>query len=231
MKPEDVKACQKLWKYQDFMDRTSEFQGLDREKLKQMMPQMVKILMDRREKDPLIMYERIIEEIRKIWTASESMPVHGGWHHFLVPGILMQALRNNGYDFTEEDVKEAMERGRMIPGGGCGFQGVCGAGGAVGIVLSIVERSNPVHKEERSRALMGTSEAYKRIARIGGSRCCPLSTYTALNLGAKVLEDMGYKLELSKLSRRCTFSTLNDECHGPTCPYYPRPPSNRSKPS
>ena len=105
-----------------------------------------------------------------------------------------------------------------------------GAGGAVGIALSIVERSNPVHEEGRSRALMGTSEAYKRIGRIGGSRCCPLSTYTALSLGASVLEEMGCKLELSKLSRRCAFFSLNDECHGPSCPYHPRPQSNRSRP-
>ena len=92
------------------MDRTSEVQGLDREKLKEMMSVIVRILMSRKEKDPLIMYERIIEEARKIWTASERMPAHGGWHHLLVAGILVQALRSNGYDFSAEDVMEAVER-------------------------------------------------------------------------------------------------------------------------
>lgn len=168
------------------------------------------------------MYERIIEETRRIWTASKKMPVHGGWHHFLVAGILMQTLRNNGYNFTEEDVKEAVERGMMIPGGGCGFHGVCGAGSGIGIVLSIVGRSNPLHKDERSRSLLATSEAYQRIAKLGRSRCCPLSTYTTLNLGAKLLTDLGYKVELSKCTRRCAFHALNDECHGLPCPYYPR---------
>jgi hypothetical protein len=222
MKPTDLEACMKLWKHREFMDKTSELQGMDQEKLKRTVPLMISMLMVRREKDPLVMYERIIGETRRIWTASKKMPIHGGWHHFLVPGILMQILRNNDYNFTEEDLKEAIERGMMIPGGGCGFHGVCGAGSGIGIVLSIVGRSNPLHKDERSRALLGTSEAYKRIARIGGSRCCPLSTYTTLSLGAKILMDMGYKMKLSRLSRRCVFSSINDECHGLTCPYYPR---------
>lgn len=48
------------------MDKASELQGMDQEKLKQTIPLMIGILMKRKEKDPLIMYEKIIEEARKI---------------------------------------------------------------------------------------------------------------------------------------------------------------------
>jgi len=226
VKAEDVETCLRLWKYQEFMGKTRELQGMDPEKLKGTIPRMIKTLMQHKEKDPLVMYERIIDETSKTWTASRQMPIHGGWHHFLVAGILVQALRNNGYDFTEEDVKEAVERGLMLPGGGCGFHGVCGAGSGLGIALSIVGRSTPIHKEQRSRALMGSSEAYKRISRLGGPRCCPLSTYTTLSLGVKALRDLGYDIQSSKVAGRCVFYDINDECHGEACPYHPRPDSD-----
>jgi hypothetical protein len=166
------------------------------------------------------MYELIIEELGAQWTGPEDLPVHGDWHHVLVPGILTAVLRNNGYDVPDEKIIEAMRRGSTIPPGVCGLHGFCGAGAGIGAALSVVRETTPMSDEERSAGLMASSEVFRRIAKLGGPRCCALSTYTAINLGARILIDLGYNIPLSKVARRCRFSRLNQECHA-DCPYRP----------
>jgi hypothetical protein len=180
-----------------------------------------KAVLGSEEKDPLRMYEKIIEELGPQWKGPGRLPVHGDWHHVLVPGILTAVLRNNGYDVTDEKIAEAMRRGAMVPPGVCGSHGICGAGAGIGTALSVIGGTTPPRSgEERSRGLLASSEVYRRIAKLGGPRCCVLSTYTAINLGARILIDMGYRIPLSRVARRCLFHKLNEECHE-DCPYRP----------
>jgi len=222
MNEEEFEECLAIPTFDGFMTRAMEIMGMDQERFAGTLPSIIEIVLEMEEKDPVLMYESVIEAIRGIWTATTSLPVHGAWHHFLVPGIIVKSLQNNGYGFSDEDVREAIHRGMMIPGGGCGFHGVCGAGTGAGIAVSVVLGSNPLHDENRSRALETSAEAYTRISKLGGPRCCPLSTYTSIRVVVRILADLGYELPMSKLGGRCPYSEINADCHRERCPYYPR---------
>lgn len=222
MNPAQFEECKQISGYDEWMKSALEFDELSMEDYKEFMPVVFEIVPGMEDKDPVVMYEKVIAELRDRWTASESLPFHGPWHHGLVAGILVASLRNNGYEFTDEDVREALKRGLMVPAGGCGFLGVCGAGTGLGIALSIIQGSTPFHEEKRSRSLEAGKEAFARIARLGGPRCCTLSTYTTLHLAGRVLKDFGYDLPVSRVGGRCVDYALNPQCHLERCPYFPR---------
>lgn len=222
MKPEEFEECKKVNRYDDFVETALKFDNLTMEEYKEFMPNIFEVVPKRREKQPILMYEKIIEELKKRWIASEQLPFHGPWHHGLVAGIIIASLKNNEYDFTDANIEEALKRGLMIPAGSCGFLGSCGAGTSLGIATSIITKSTPFHNDERSKALEATSEAINGIAKLGGPRCCRLSTYTTLSLAVKRLAEMGYKLPIEETVGRCESHKLNTQCHGLKCPYYPR---------
>jgi len=222
MNREEFEACKRIAGYDEWMDAALGYDGLSVEDYKAFMPVIFEIVPAREEKDPVEIYRAIIEELRKRWTASDNLPFHGPWHHGMVAAIIIASLRNNGYDFTDADVAEALKRGLMIPGGACGFHGICGAGTGLGIAMSIVTRSTPFHDEERSDVLKVAIEAIARIGRAGGPRCCALSTYSTLSLAVKKLGEMGYKLPSRKMAGVCADHDLNLQCHGASCPYFPR---------
>lgn len=222
MKPEEFDECKNIGDYDDFMEAALAFTGLSAEDYEEFMPVIFEVVPAVKETDPVVMYENIISELRRRWTASENLPFHGPWHHGLVAGIIVCALRNCGYDISDEDVVEALKRGLMIPAGSCGFLGVCGAGSGLGIALDIIGGSTPFHDDERSGGMKVNLEVLKRIAALGGPRCCKLSTYTTLNLAGRVLGDIGYDMPVSSVGGRCADHELNPQCHGERCPYFPR---------
>jgi hypothetical protein len=130
MKPGEFDQCKDIDRYYDFMEAALEFDQLSMEDYKDFMPVIFEIVPAMEDKDPVVMYEKVISELRNRWTASENLPFHGPWHHGLVAGILICALRNNGYEFDDDDIREALNRGLMMPAGSCGFLGLCGAGAA-----------------------------------------------------------------------------------------------------
>ncbi|OKY77789.1 MAG: Redox-active protein with multiple conserved metal-binding region [Candidatus Methanohalarchaeum thermophilum] len=218
MNPEKFEDCKEISDYDEFMEAST---SVSLEEYKEFMSNIFEVVPEREEKDPVKLYEKTIEELRSRWVASEKIPVHGPWHHGLVGGILVTSLKNNGYSFSEEDIEEALERGLMIPGGACGFHGSCGAASGLGIAVSIATRGTPFHDEKRTKALTANSKAYKRIAELGGPRCCTLSTYTTLDLAEEILKEIGYSIPLSDVEGRCKVYRENDECHGIKCPYFP----------
>ena len=217
---EEFEECSRIAFYDEFMATALDFDRLSMEDYKAFMPALFDVVPARAERDPVEMYQAIIEELRERWTASEELPFHGPWHHGMIAGIIVAALRNNGYDFTDADVCEALKRGLMIPAGSCGFHGVCGAGSGLGIAVSVAGRSTPFHHHERSHALKAASEAIARIGRMGGPRCCALSAYTTLSLAVKKLGEMGYELPSRKMAGVCIKHELNPQCHLESCPYY-----------
>ncbi|MBN2026199.1 MAG: hypothetical protein JW854_05510 [Actinobacteria bacterium] len=222
MNREEFEECSRIAGYDGFMAAALDYDGLSMEDYKSFIPVLFEIVPARDEKDPVDMYQAVIEELRERWSASQELPFHGPWHHGIIAGIIMAALRNNGYDFTDADVCEALKRGLMIPAGSCGFHGVCGAGSGLGIALSIAGRSTPFHGDERSHALKAASEAIARIARMGGPRCCALSAYATLSLAVKKLGEIGYDLPSRRMAGICSKHALNPQCHLERCPYYPR---------
>ncbi len=222
MKPSEFEECAKIDGYDDFMSTALACDDLTGEDYARFMPRLFDVVPNRKEKDPVAMYEAVIEELRKSWTASENLPFHGPWHHGLVGGILIAALKNSGYDFTEAQIKEALKRGLMVPAGACGFLGTCGAAAGLGTAVSIVLRSTPFKKEERSSALISAGEAIHRVGKLGGPRCCALSTYATLTLAVISLRKLGYELPSAVMAGRCRNHGLNAQCHGSRCPYFPK---------
>jgi len=188
------------------------------------IPWIFETVLGRTEKDPIIMFENTMGDLRKQW---KDMPVHGPWHHTILPGILLAALRNNGYPFTDEDVKEAMFRGHLVPAAACGFLGTCGCAVGVGIAVSIVTGSTPLHDKERSMTLIHTGEAIKKVGIAGTGpmgHCCNKSALLSLMYAVRVLGELGYKLPNPKpkeMVGRCKISELNERCHREKCMFYP----------
>jgi len=217
-----------IWRMGEFVDEALDRKGIDQDKLKSYMPRMFEIVRTREGKDPIAMYEEIMVIMEEEWPASDHLPVHGAWHHALVPGILIRCLQNSGEDFNEEDVQEALQRGIMIPGGSCGFHGVCGAAVGAGVAVSIVERTTPLHDQERSTALRVNARAQACIAELGGSRCCPRATYATFELATMELGAIGHPLAFTGARGRCKFSDKNQDCIKERCPFYPRRDLNGS---
>ncbi|TFF97577.1 MAG: hypothetical protein EU547_03900 [Promethearchaeota archaeon] len=208
--------------YDDFMEKVLDFDNLSMEDYKEFMPKVLPIILNQNEKNPIILFENVIEQLRDEWKASENLPFHGPWHHGIVPAVIIAALKNAGYEFSDKDIKEAFQRGLMIPAGGCGFCGTCGGGSGLGIAISIVEKSTPFHDNARSSAFKAAIKANERIGKLGGPRCCRLSAYTALKQALRILENKGYELPETKVIGRCKVWELNAQCHKERCPYFPK---------
>ena len=189
------------------------------------LPTVFSTVLASREKNPIIMFEAIIDKLRKLWNISPRMPVSGPWHHAVVPGVLIASLRNNGYPFTDEDVEEALKRGALVPAAACGFLGACGAAVGLGIAVSVITKATPYHDKERSLVLKYSAEATTLVARHGGPHCCRLASYVVILHAVKVFEkEFGYKLPTpssKELIGRCTLWEENPVCHMERCMFNP----------
>ena len=204
------------------MGKVLEFDNLSMDDYMEFMPKVLPIILQQTTKVPVELFESVISKLRDIWTASDELPFHGPWHHGIVPAVLIAALKNNKYDYSEKDVKEAFMRGLKIPAGGCGFCGTCGGGSGVGIVASIVQKATPFHDKARSEGFEASVSAQQRIGKLGGPRCCRLSAYVAIEQGIKYLAKKGFPLPEQKMIGRCNVHESNPECHGRRCPYFPK---------
>ena len=222
MKPEDFEKCKNASSYDEFITYILENENLSINDYNDFIPIIFEVCSKRNEKDPFLMYEKILEDLRFRWTKTEAFPYHGPWHHIIIGCILLSSLKNIGYNITDKMINESLKRGLSIPNCACGFQGVCGAGVGLGITISILFKATPFHDKERSNALEGTSLALTRIAKLGGPRCCKLSGYSTINLAIKELKRLGYKLPESKNLNRCNDHQLNPLCLNTKCPYFPR---------
>lgn len=155
--------------------------------------------------------------------AQPGAPVHGVWHHALVGEILLLCLRNAGYTIGEDLVDEVVDRGRQIPGGSCGFLGVCGALASASSAYAILLASTPVATEARERLLDFSSRLAARLAKIGGSRCCKKSSYVALQMARDEFADIGFELPREEFAGRCQFVADNETCDGTDCAFFPQP--------
>ena len=148
--------------------------------------------------------------------------MHGVWHHALVGEILLRCLQNAGHEITDGLIDEVVDRGRQIPGGSCGFLGVCGALSSAASAYSILLGSTPVATGQREKLIQLAAKLVARLAEIGGSRCCKKSSYAALEVARDEFAKLGFDLPEEEFAGRCPFFASNDTCDGVACVYFPR---------
>lgn len=159
-----------------------------------------------------------------LFTEVCSLPgvhMHGPEHHSIVPCVLLTAYKNCGGDIDlPASLSEAWKRGKKVPGGACGFLGVCGAAAGTGIFISILTGDTPLSGEAWAEAQRMTARALNAIAGFGGPRCCKRDGRLAIAEAVKyVRERFGIDMPLS--SPACTFCGKNSECLRSRCPFFP----------
>ncbi len=164
-------------------------------------------------KDPI----EIADEIM----AFDAIHTHGPEYHILVGSALITAYKNAGGEIDLDSALTTMEhRGKMIPGGFCGFFGACGAGISAGVFLSVALKTNPLSKKSWALGNRLTSECLSEISKYGGPRCCKRDLFCSIKTAVKFVEEhLKVKMELP-LVIVCKFSELNHECLKDECPYY-----------
>ena len=182
--------------WDDFHAITNEIKGLSDEDLNSIAPAVKQFILASKEKDPVRMFDSVFDEIDRIWSFSAPFPMGGGFHHYILPGVILSCLRNAGYEITDRDIEEGMKRGSMLAAHSCGFTGISGAAHSVGIVVSIVN--------------------FRR-------RCCKRSNIAGIEHAVRYLSSQGYTLPVEKIE--CKFASGNGECSGEECPYYPKQPA------
>lgn len=171
------------------------------------------LLLQSRERDPVLLLEQVFK--------LGDVHLHGPEHHGIVPCVLITAFHNCGgqTDF-ERCLTEAWIRGKKIPGGACGFLGVCGAASGAGIFASIVCGATPLAEKQWEIPQRLTAACLEKMADIGGPRCCKRTSRIAIETAADFAEkEFGISMPVSKTS--CTYWAWNNECIRQRCPFFP----------
>lgn len=157
-------------------------------------------------KDPI----KIAEEIM----ADQRIPMHGPEHHALVPAVIVAAYKNLTGNSTDEDILEAINRGKEVPGGACGYYGACGAGVGVGVAISVIYKATPLTPLKRSKAHLAVAQALKRIGEAGGARCCKKCTRISVEEAVDFFEkEFDVKFHSLYNGGDCEYSKINRECY------------------
>ncbi|NOZ93813.1 MAG: methyltransferase domain-containing protein [Acidobacteria bacterium] len=161
---------------------------------------------------------RLFEAVRE----HPSIPVHGPEYHALVPAVIVAAARNSGLSLGERHIRTAVERGRTVAGGACGFMGACGAALGVGAAFSVVLGANPFTGDKRSLLHSVTVSVLQEIGSLEAARCCQRDSWIALRAAARLsMEVLGVEL-LAPDGTVCGQMASNRNCLGSTCPFWPR---------
>ncbi len=167
------------------------------------------------EKDPIKILFHIFE--------MDKVHMHGPEHHSIVPGVLLVAYQNNGGEIDLDDALElAFERGSQVPGGFCGYWGVCGSAVGAGIYASIVLDGSPLKKETWSIPQTVTAKCLEAIAVVGGPRCCKRVSRLAIEVAVEwTKEVLGITMPISY--PKCRYFKRNRECLHHDCPFFGSP--------
>jgi hypothetical protein len=132
----------------------------------------------------------------------------------------VNCLRNSGGDINlAKALGQAIKRAGQVPGGACGYWGLCGAAAGAGIYFSIITDSNPLNEECWAAPQELVSRCLSINAKLGGVRCCKRTGYTAILEAVRYTrEHLGVDIPVAKFY--CTHSAKNKECLGSRCPYF-----------
>lgn len=214
---EKMAEAKKIYFERDFRRHMRSMHGFTDEDFERMTAIIKNKVRSAKEKDPVEMFDRILRESAREWN-KPAFPLNADWHHYLVPGVILAAMRNSGYEITDRDIEEAMYRGGNFPGGSCGFAGTCGGAFGVGVVMSIINKTTPLHVEERFEGMQAVIDTLNEIKR-HPQRCCKRSSYTAIKMATQLLRKKGYHA-LPERDIKCSWSSENKMCLGLKCPYF-----------
>ena len=177
------------------------------------MDTIVGLCLDETSKNP-------IEIIQKMM-ALPFCHMHGPEHHVMVGAALLTAYKNAGGNIgLDVALAEMMNRGKVVPGGACGFWGACGAGISSGMFVSIVSNSTPLAKEPFALSHLMTAKSLQAIGEIGGPRCCKRDSYLAILAAIDFSrEHLGALMEKPDII--CAHTAQNNQCIGKCCPFFP----------
>ena len=166
------------------------------------------------EKDPILLLHQVFK--------LDEVHLHGPEHHSIVPCVLITAFHNCGGQLDYENcLLEAWKRGQKIPGGACGFLGVCGAAAGAGIFASIVSDATPLTGQQWEIPQRLTARCLEAMAEIGGPRCCKRTSRIAIECAAAFSEkEFGVSMPVSHLT--CAYWAWNNECIRHRCPFFPK---------
>ena len=210
--------AKKTYFWDDFHAITNKIKGISDEDLENLAPAIKQFILTSKEKEPVKMFNSVFGEIERIWTLSVPFPLGGSFHHYILPGVILACMRNNGFDVIDKEIEEGMKRGSMLAPHSCGFTVISGAAHSVGIIASIINRITPMH-DERGSKLAVAADTLTDISKFQ-RRCCKRSNLTGIENAVKYLSSQGYRLPLDKIE--CKFFSRNIECSGKECPYYPK---------
>ena len=174
----------------------------------------IPFLLQSGEKDP----QRLLESVM----ALPQVHMHGPEHHAIVPCVLLTAYHNcGGRNDLKADLSAALSRGKQVPGGTCGYWGVCGAAAGAGIYWSVLTGSNPLNKAAWAAPQRLVANCLNTLAEVGGPRCCKRTSRLAIHEAVRfTAENLGVTMPESTM--RCTYTKKNRECIGQDCPYSPK---------
>ncbi len=175
-------------------------------------------LLKSRERDAIKLFEGVM--------ALPGVHMHGPEHHAIVPCVLLTAYRNNGgkIDYIRA-AAEIKKRAEKVPGGACGYWGVCGAAAGAGIYTSAVLGSNPLNKDVWNIPIKLVSRCLARIAGTGGPRCCKRTSRIAIEEAAQFTEEI-LNIHIPAKRAVCRYAAKNRECIGDKCPYFGKDKDN-----
>ncbi len=164
-----------------------------------------------------------VEILTKLMRESQ-VHMHGPEHHVLTGMALLTACVNcGGYPRENfgEGLLEISSRGGMIPGGSCGFLGICGAAAGAGAFMSLITETTPMSTESWKVCAQVSARVLDNIAGPGGPRCCKRSSYIAVLTAAEMAEEeLNIKMKTPE-TVSCEFYKENKECIRGRCPFFP----------
>ena len=174
---------------------------------------VLELLLHSAEKDPIALLLGVFR--------LEDIHLHGPEHHGVVPCVLLTAYHNCGGQIDLARVlPEAWRRAKKIPGGACGYLGVCGAAAGAGIFASIATGATPLTAEPWAISQRLTAACLETIAAVGGPRCCKRTSRLAVETAAAFSEkEFGVAMPVTRPS--CAWWAWNGECLRERCPFFP----------
>ena len=152
-----------------------------------------------------------------------GVPMHDPFHHYIMPAasLVAAAIETKADRAALEGwLREALRRGKTVPGGFCGDCGSCGSGVGAGIFLSVYTGAKPTKREFWDVANRGTGSALTKVGSYPGPRCCKRVLFLATQaLSEFAEENLGLKLKVND-DIRCHYYKNNKECLGKECPFF-----------
>lgn len=174
------------------------------------LDQMFTILQNTDEKDPVKLANQLFQ--------LPDLKMHGPEYHSLVPGVLVAAYQNIIGKKNSVKLKEAMDRGKQVVGGSCGYLGTCGACVGTGIAASVILDATPKSGPARGKANLATGYALLEVGKTGGAQCCKRDAILSI-LSYQALT--GYYGSEPLFSYRCSQFADQPDCIGADCKFFP----------